>query len=304
MRPLPVLASLALLTTPAFAAISWNISYNDVINNTGIGFDDPTHGATRRSTFESVTNYISSRVDGIGTVDFEINNSLTNGTDSLASAGTYYFGGPNGFSNGLLFQHATTGTDPTGSVPDGIATFDFGYNWNSGTTLPTATQIDLYSVSLHELTHALGFSSLLESNGTSSISGGNPGVFSVFDSYLERGDGTPLFSTVGGATYVGTAGDLISDDLYFAGPNAVAANGGNPIQIYAPSPIEPGSSISHIKDTIDAVMNPSISYGTSKREFSEADTAILRDLGWTVVPEPSSLTLLLLGGLFFTRRKR
>ncbi len=305
-----MLALGALVVSPVQAAFNWNFTYNDVVNNTNVGFDDPTFGAPRRATFEAVANYVSSTLDGSGTIDFTLNNSQTDGGGALASAGTLYFTSPNGFSNGILFQHASTGTDPLGGTHDGSATFDFGYNWNSETDAPAGSEFDLYTVSLHELTHALGFASLADANGDSQISGGNPGVYGVFDSFLERGDGTALFSTTGGATFEGTAGDLTSEDVFFDGPNARASNGGQPIKMYAPSPYEPGSSISHIDSSLGfAVMTPSIAPGVEKRTYSAQDLGILQDVGWTVapelVPEPSGTALLALGAVvLFVRRRR
>ena len=71
-------------------------------------------------------------------------------------------------------------------------------------------------MTLPEITHSLGFLSRGQQHF-----GGNPGVLSLLDSFLERGDGTALFSA--GGNYDGTAADLISDDAYSNGPNATAA---------------------------------------------------------------------------------
>lgn len=124
--------AITLLSAPAASAqISWNVTFEDVINTTGLGFDDPTHGATRRSTFASVTEYISSTFSGTAVLDFTLRNSLTGGSGALASSGTLYFSSPNGFSNGILSQHILTGTDPVIDLHDRQARFDFGFNWNS-----------------------------------------------------------------------------------------------------------------------------------------------------------------------------
>ena len=243
-----VISSAALLLTlcavPAHGTITWNFTFNDVVSNNDLGFDDPTFGATRQSTFTSVFSYLNTVLNHNGSVDVLVNTSQTDGTGALASAGPYFFTGPNGFQNGTAFTHATTGIDPTGSVLDMQATFDFGYNWNSGTGSPTGSQVDLFSVALHEISHGLGFLSLVSSSGTSRINGTDPGVFSVYDTFLERGDGTKLFGS--GGNYLGTAGDLTSNDVFFDGPNATAANGGSPVQVYAPGTVPTGSSIRHI----------------------------------------------------------
>ncbi|MFK8111691.1 MAG: PEP-CTERM sorting domain-containing protein [Rubripirellula sp.] len=324
IRPL-LIACTFFFVAPAYSAISWNITFEDVVNNTGVGFDDATFGASRQSTFNSVLNYINSAIDANGNVDFTVNNSQTDGGGSLASAGTLYFTGPNGFSNGLLFQHATTGVDPFGGANDGSATFDFGYNWNSELDAPTPTEFDLFTVSLHEVTHAMGFASLVNADGNSEIDmpggnpGGNPGVFSVFDTFLELGDGTDLFSA--GGSYDGTAADLISDDVFFSGANAVAANGGAPVKMYAPTTFNDGSSISHFNQNFiiptvggavtgpffpGTIMSPAVAMGVEKRAYTALDLGVLQDIGWTVsaVPEPSSFLALAIVGAGAAYRKR
>lgn len=289
-----ILAALLTIATArsAQAAITWNVTYNDVVNNTNMGFDDATLGATRQATFEAALGYISSVITDTGTADLRINNSINQPGGYLASAGALMWTTPNRFENGFVFEHVTTGSDPTGSHPDANATFNFFYNWNSGTGAPGASQYDLYSVALHEVSHMMGFSSYVNSDGTSGISGGDPGVFSVYDSFLELGDGTALFG--GAGDFLGTAADLISSDVFFDGPNATAANGGNPVKVYSPNPFNPGSSIAHIQLGGDEIMQYSIGTGVERRTYNAIEMGILQDIGWSVstIPEPSSIVAL------------
>ncbi len=297
---LVILTCLLLVPAQLRADITFNVTFDDVVNNTNVGFDDPVFGATRRATVGAVFNYINTVVNENGTVDMTFNNSQTDGTGFLATAGPFFFTGPNGYANGFFFDHATTGVDPSGAVPDATSTFDFGYTWNNGLGAPGGSEFDLFSVALHEITHAAGFLSLLNSNGTG-LNGTNPDVFSVYDSFLERGDGTALFGP--GGTYLGNASDLTSMDVFFGGPNAMAANGGLPVPVYAPGTFVPGSSISHITPT-NAVMQFSIGPGVQRRAYSAAEIGILADIGWTVIPEPSSLGLMIVGLTLISLRRR
>jgi hypothetical protein len=287
------------------AAITWNITYQDA--GSGFGFDDPTQGATRRNTITAVTNYINTVIDASGAIDLVIDRSKTDTSAGiLASAGSFYFP-TTGFDNGLVFQHATTGVDPYPFDVDGSGVFNFGYNWNSGLGAPASNQVDLFSVALHEFTHALGFSSLITQDGISAISMTDPGAYSVFDSFLIRGmTGTSLFAA--GGDFVGTMSDLISDDIFFDGPNARAANGGNPVKVFSPNLWQEGSSISHIV-LDDAVMQFSIPDGVTRREYTPQELGILADLGYSIiapaaVPEPSSYVLLSLVGVAFGLKRR
>ncbi|MDA7977597.1 MAG: hypothetical protein MPJ50_02365 [Pirellulales bacterium] len=282
-------ALFALLNAPALQAdITWVVTYNDVVNNTNIGFDDPTLGATRRSTALAVFDYINTVVDEDGTAEVRFNNSQDDGSGFLASAGPFFFTTP-GFTNGLLFQHAKSGIDPTGLVPDAQATVDFGWNWNDDLGAPALNEFDLFSVLLHEITHTMGYLSLLDASGNGAGSGD---VFSVYDSFLERGNGTQLFS---GTNFVGNASDLTSGDLFFDGPESRALNNNQRLEIFAPNPFDDGSSVSHLDGTThpNALMNPAIASGVAKRVFSSEDLGVLSDIGWTLkaIPEPSTMTI-------------
>lgn len=294
LRALPLCLLALLFASPLQANIAWNVTYNDVVNNTNVGFDHPSLGATRRNTFNSVFAYLNTVLDHNGSADILVRDSQTDGAGFLASAGPFFFTGPNGFYNGFVYDHATTGNDPTGAEVDARVTFDFGYNWNSDTSSPTSSEFDLFSVALHEVSHTLGFLSLVNSTGESEISDGDPGVFSVYESYLELGNGSPLYGP--GGEFLGDAADLTSGDVFFDGPNATAANGGAPVQVFAPDPYQPGSSIGHIQGIPDAVMQFSIGAGIERRMYTDQELGILQDIGWQIaaIPEPSAF---LFGGL-------
>lgn len=288
------------LTPLVSADISWNVTYLDGASSDGFGTGH-ADGATRRATFEAALDYISTTFDTPAdvTLDFQVNESLTVAVADgfVANAGTYYSTAGAGYSNGRLFQHAQTGIDPSPN-PDGFATFNFGWGFNPDNDEPLFYELDLFTVALHEITHSLGWGSLIAANGESRF-GGNPGVYTIWNSKLELGDGTDLFDGVGG--FLGTEADLISDDVFFNGANAMAANGGAPVKVYAPTTFRSGSSLSHVDDDTfpGSVMTSAIGYGVSQKGYSDIDIGILQDLGWSLraatVPEPGSATLFGLG---------
>lgn len=294
MRTIALLACVLNLGSIANADIVFNFTYSDV----NFGFNDPVEGATRRATVEAVANYVNTVVDHNGAVDINWNTSFNvPASSTLASMGAFYFLN-DGYSNGFVFEHATTGIDPAGGV-DGSGQVNFGRNWNSGLGAPAGNQFDLFTVVLHELTHAMGFASLIEPDGSRSISG----TRSVYDSFLQDGAGNPLLNSNG--DFIASTSTLTSDALLLD----LTASAGGILDVYSPGTFLDGSSISHLDPSVgsDTVMTPSIAPGVQKRTYSQHDLAVLRAIGWNVVavPEPNGLILLLgISMLFSGRRSR
>ncbi len=265
--------------------LTWNVTFTDVTSNNNRGFDDPTLGADRRAVVNAVLTYINEVLnENTGaTIDVRFNASGIDGSGALATGGTLWWTTPNRYNNGFAFDHITTGSDPDGGSVDALITVDFGYNWNSQTDDPTFSEFDLYSVMLHEITHSLGFTALTNALGRSSLTGGTPGVYAVYTKLLETSS-TDLWNDLT-TTYQGTAADLISGDVYFTGAQATAAYGSNP-PVYAPGTFSSGSSISHFNSGTGAVMEPSISNGTKRREYAAFEIGMLRDIGYTAAAEP------------------
>lgn len=299
---------LLLVGSTARAGVTFDVTFSDVVNSTGVGFDDPTLGAERRSTLQSVFSYVGSVLDHDGSTEILISDSQTDGMGSLASGGpTFALPGPR-FDNGIAFSNITGGFDPFGLAPDGSIQFDFGFNYNSGLGATAADQFDLFTVALHETTHFLGAVSLIGADGGGLLTGGE--TFTVADSLLQLGDGTALFDEDG--IFVADPSALISDDLFFGGENTIAANGGNPVQFFAPTTFQSGSSLAHFDEDAfpNAVLSPFIASGEQIREFTAVDLGLLQDIGFSInaaaVPEPSSTLCLvaLLGVTGFRRRRR
>ncbi len=274
--------------------IAWNVTYADVTGNTNVGFDDPTEGADRQATFEAVLAYIDSVLNEspATAIDVNVNVSETDGTSFLAQCGTFFSGGTQ-FTNGAAFEHITTGVDPFGGSPDINATFDFGYTWNSELDAVGGAEFDLATVTLHEITHGLGFLSLCSSSGNSSITAGNPGTFGEWARFVEADDSgpvgtgttTPMFANPG--EFVGTVPDLTGNRLVFTGPNTVAIYGSNPT-VYSETPFQSGTSIAHWGDDLIglAVMPGFVVNGNQLREFADFEIGTLVDLGYVNAAEP------------------
>jgi len=255
-----------------------NITYEDM----GVGFTDPLTGAVVRDRFADVLVYVAGVINTPNrTLDIQVTPSEFDGTGALASAGTF-FPVIAGIHPGSTLRRLSTGFKPFAGFPEISVSVDLGFPWNFDESDPPPGTADFFSVLLHEITHGLGFTSLIEPDGSSSV---GPGVYSVYDSLLTDGtESSPLLS--GGIPPAFQAGiaSLIGDDVWFDGGQAfVRYDRGTPVPVYAPAPYEPGSSISHWDlNTIQSVsvMTHAITLGTAQREFAPVDLGALIDLGY------------------------
>jgi hypothetical protein len=176
-----------------------------------------------------------------------------------------------------------------------------GLSWNFGSGAPSVGQIDFRSLLTHEIGHALGWDTTYDKSYddwgwmyTNRPYGYYAGltdwdknlVDSSGNRAIKRGTGTP-----------GNFNQT-DDPVYFDGANAVALYGGN-VPIYAPNPFQSISSLVHLDESAlgDLLMSPAIASGQMIRTVSDLEWAMMKDMGWTVVPEPVTALLMLFGAV-------
>lgn len=159
----------------------------------------------------------------------------------------------------------------------GVSGWYYGLDGNA-----PSGKIELLSTVLHEIAHGLGFLSLVNLS-----TGGK--FFGFDDAYmrnLENHSTGVLYPAMSNAERV--AASINTGNLHWIGPNVVAASGvlsagvdpmGH-VQMYAPSPAQSGSSVSHFSTTLspDEVMEPFATV-TSMLPMT---VALMQDLGWTI----------------------
>ena len=310
------LALLASTTVSSWAQVSFSFDYTNA----------PDFTPEAKASLESAASITSSFFNHTASIEVEVQ-SVNNGGGTLASAGSEFaglFGGnfQNGFGNrGVVGHEMLTGTDANGATKDATVTVNFGQPWDYDDDID-GNKFDFKSTLIHELLHAVGFSSDIQQNGNDAFGTppGNPGKWVPFDEFVADSNGALInnqFALDGtrwdAAKVGGTGTNPASDGLYFNGPNAVAAHGA-PVPIYSPDPFEQGSSGSHLDDNFfngigaeKMIMNAATGTGPGIRSLSNVEIGIFKDLGFTVVPEPHEYAIMTALGLFaivYVRRRR
>ena len=307
-------------------AVSFQFNYTDTA---GSGFNaSGDTGQARRGALELAANIFGS--SALASYNATINLNVSGTAQPLAAAGSEAAGDPagGGFGRTQVIRNkilSNGATDLNGSAVDGSVDWDFATTqWELDiNTTPSGNEYDFYSTVYHELIHAIGWSHSIEDlsaantstsgqdpfgDGTSGADGGTgaAGEWNEYDRFLSDSAGNRIinestFLVNSTATWnaLQVGGASPNNGLFFNGPNAVAANGGNPVGLYTPNPIESGSSISHLDDDNPALANlmmlQATSTGPSARTLSEIELGMLKDLGFTqirqIVPTSSNVTV-------------
>ncbi|UJS25777.1 InlB B-repeat-containing protein [Thiothrix winogradskyi] len=185
--------------------------------------------------------------------------------------------------------NALSSTDRSAASYDIHITFNGNFPWYHGTDGNTPTgQYDLVSVVLHEIGHGLNLAGFMDYASGEGAYGGGSGLPSIYDTFVKDGNGVPLLNT---AVYtnpsIALGAALTSNNLWFDGTAARAANGNQAVKLYAPSAWSPGSSYSHLDyatfaNTDNKLMVYALSAGSSIHNPGNVTRGILQDLGWTV----------------------
>lgn len=179
--------------------------------------------------------------------------------------------------------NATNAADINANFSSAIA------NWYYGTDGNTPSgQYDLVSIVLHELGHGLSFfGSMNVSSGQGSWGSGTAFPY-IYDRYAENGSNQSLLNTtLFPNPSAALATQLQSNNIFFDGPQAVAANGGNRPKLYAPASWTSGSSYSHLDEAIypagniNSLMTPQFGTAEAQHNPGPITLGMFRDMGWT-----------------------
>lgn len=185
-----------------------------------------------------------------GIADNEIWKTIHAGKDSYINVATpIVSNGVNSGVSGLLYH--------------GMMAFNFNSisNWNTNLSINSpAGQYDLYSVILHEVTHALGFASLINADGTSKFGAGF-NYYSRYDTFLKNNSNSQfLISNTGNCSlYNYSFNTSLNSSVLQPNPSscitqqttcstAIKFVGTSTVPVYTPNCFDPPSSLSHFED--------------------------------------------------------
>lgn len=197
-------------------------------------------------------------------------------------------------------------------------TMAFNFNnpniiWHTDLTTDPGTGIfDLYSVVLHEVTHALGFASLINQNGLSKLEQGY-NYFTRYDRFLRSNSGTPLLTNTGACSTMydytfNTSNPLVTPSVLRPGCQLAGNTYDGTIDstvcstaikffgaiyttpVYTPVCFEKASSLSHFEDQCLSpsnnngyfAMSETSPAGHNKRYLKMEERSALCDLGYSV----------------------
>lgn len=306
--------SALLLAGNVNAQITFSFTYTTKEGGaTNIGFLDPTFGDARKAALNDAATTLASFFTTSAPVNltFVVESEQAAG-NTLASASSPIATSA-GFNQTVVQQKVISGTDRNGATADGNIFWNWQHSWNITNTVPGGTtesggQYDFKSTVMHEILHAFGFTS---STGTA---GSNTGTaWNTFDQFLVTSGGTKFIDGTTFAFNTGLNSSLTGNGMFFDGPNAKAANGGNLVSIYSPTPWADGSSGAHTADSVYAntMMISATNTGLGARTLTAIEQGILKDLGYTMatsaIPEPSTYAAILGAaalGVTVVRRRR
>ena len=315
-----VMKSLSLPKTTA-VALAFALGTSQGSINFVFDLSDPSNAGLWSSDRIAALERSASAVEALfvnysATLEIEVKSENDPLSSTLASAGSNDFVPtytPGFSTSDVVMNEILTGLDGNGAGFDGVVNVNWGSGYDTSAIAANvaAGMFDFESTMIHELLHAVGFLSTVSQTGTDAFGNTTAGDWNPFDQYVGNGTGLLINQTnfdinqsgfvsavTGGA---GTAG------LAFHGPNATAANGGNPVFLYTPTTFEDGSSGSHLDDEFymgTYMMEASTNPGPGIRAISPVEQAILRDIGYVRIPEPSAAALMGIAGLLLVGRRR
>lgn len=280
-------------TVRAESGATFQIIYTDP---PGTGFLDAARGPVRKRAMEASIAAWSAVLQGTIPIVVQVRMETPDDPESstLASASPVEF-----FDiAGRLVPSALAAQLRNANVNNGRPDIEVVYNetvgWDyalNGVAAPDA--VSFVYTTIHEVGHGLGFTDSFDAE-TGQLLNALP---YPYDMYVNRG--SAMSDPVRTHPAPKVLEDLTSNDLFFSGPRAIDASRRSivprpMVKLYAPSPYEEGSSISHVDqdtyaDIRTGLMTPR-DFGRGSNTIDILTLGIMEDMGYKLVPAATRST--------------
>lgn len=210
-------------------------------------------------------------------------------TLGYAGGGSLHRDFPGAPKGGVWYEgalaNALAKTDLEPSEPDMHITYNRNFSWYYATP---STQYDLMTVILHEIAHGLNLSGSMDYGYYYAGQGSwgykiTPVLPHIYDTFVQNGSGNSLLNYTNPSAALGDA--LRSGNVWFHGPKAMEANGGQRVKLYAPGTWNSGSSYAHLdhatyNNTPNQLMVYAVSSGEAMHDPGPIVKGLMLDLGW------------------------
>ena len=199
-----------------------------------------------------------------GIIDNQLQKTVLSGIDAYTNL-PIIFAGSGGF------YHAYLQVNP-----------NLNWNYNSSSTVIATNEIDYYTIMLHEITHALGFGSMIGASGASLLGSSN-NYYSRYDKFLFDTNGNPLLQAfsqscpnssitfVASPTAIATATSGCATNITNCGSAVQYSSATTNVKVYTPNCFELGSSLSHFEDMCSIPNSPTLACATSTNPAANND---------------------------------
>ena len=310
--------------TASTIQLNFNSGFDTSTSITAIdGNNGTTVGAQRKLSFIKAAEIIADQVSSAVTIVVDASFAALSCTTSSATLGSAGASGNLGYPSSppagidvntfypIGLMNAITGSDADGGTNDVAAQFNANIGtsgclqasngWYYGFATPAANYIGFTTVLLHEITHGLGFASLTNPSSGAKASGYDD-IFSnnLYDAANSRNwnhgsesDAHRAASAISstGLLWSGTNVNTQAIGLLTAGfqdnDSSSSFTSGDRTQMYAPNPVEGGSSVSHFNTAAspNELMEPQYTEGQYTLGLA---LYLLKDIGWAVTASSSN----------------
>lgn len=300
-------------------AVSFEFNYLD---GNSIGFNDPSEGDRYRTALEAAGARLGGWLLDDATIQIDVASHAFDGT-GVGTASSE----PSGATGGGFFHNVIPGKivgqgDANGAAADGRIDI---YFFDQSDPLVFVTdpaqaggddEIDFQAVIIHELVHAIGFTSNTTASGADDSGDGitTPGNWTPYDQFLSDVDGNRLIdgnpesatafrmdTSPTGWPQHSVGGKGPDAGLFFDGPIAKAVYGGR-VPLFSPSTFLSSSSVSHLDSEgfpdessifspLTHLMSHAIIDQAVPQELTLLEKAILADIGIRVQEDTSPIVV-------------